>query len=81
LVIAAIAGIGGVVAANFGVMLSIALAFVMGYLATRVAMLTISSTGGENIAVAAKGIGREHIIEFIDAVDSEKLAFMGLKPW
>jgi hypothetical protein len=44
------------------------------YLATRTAMLTISSKGGESIAVPAKGLGRERVIEFTDAVDSAKLA-------
>jgi len=48
------------------------------YLATRSAMLTISSAG-ENVAVPAKGLGHDGIVEFIDAVDAAKLAFSGVE--
>jgi hypothetical protein len=54
----------------FGVLLLIA------YALTRAAMLTISSNGGQHIAVPAKSMSRDAIIEFIDAVDQAKLAFM-----
>jgi hypothetical protein len=37
-------------------------------------MLTISSNGGQHIAVPAKGIGREGIVDFINAVDEAKIA-------
>lgn len=52
----------------FGILLLLAYAF------TRSAMLTISSKGGQHIAVPAKGIGREGIVDFINAVDEAKIA-------
>jgi hypothetical protein len=44
--------------------------------ATRSAMLTISSTGGQSIALPSKGMGHAAVVEFIDSVDQAKLALI-----
>lgn len=76
LLLAAVSAIGGLVGNDSDlhmVLWVFAGLLVLAYLATRTAMLTISSNGGESIALPAKGLGRERIIEFTDAVDSAKL--------
>jgi hypothetical protein len=77
--IAAVAGIGGLIqiTSEVGlVLIGIAAILVVAFFTSRSAMLTISSTGGEHIAVPAKGIGRREIIQFIDAVDAAKVEFL-----
>jgi hypothetical protein len=77
LLLAAVSAIGGVVVNDSSLQVALwvfAGLLVIAYLATRTAMLTISSKGGQSIAVPAKGLGRERIIEFTDAVDAAKLA-------
>ncbi len=46
------------------------------YFATRSAVLTITSVGGSEIVVPIRGMGRNQIVEFIDALEKEKLEFL-----
>ncbi len=80
LVVAAASAIGGVVANDSELRVALwvlAVVLVIAYLAMRSAMLTISSSGGQSIAVPARGMGRDGIIEFTDAVDAAKLSRLG----
>ena len=80
LAIAAICAIVAIAAPDMGARLLLALigvAFVVGYFATRSGVITVSSTGGEGITVPAKGMNREQILSFVEAVTEAKLRFVG----
>lgn len=51
----------------------IAAIFVVAYFVTRKAVLSVASNGGQEIMVPTKGMNREAIIKFIEAVEREKL--------
>lgn len=51
--------------------------FGVAYLATRSAVITVSSNGGQDIVVPAKGMKREKILDFLDNVAKAKLKFLG----
>lgn len=59
------------------VLLALALSFAVAYQTTRAGVITISSNGGENITVPAKGMGRHRIVYFVEAVMQAKLKFTG----
>ena len=54
-----------------------ALAFGIAYFSTRSGVITVSSNGGESIVVPAKGMSRESIVSFLEAVMEAKLKFIG----
>lgn len=58
-------------------MLVVAVAFFIAYLVTRAAVITVSSNGGEGISVPAKGMAREEIVAFLEAVSAAQLRFLG----
>jgi hypothetical protein len=58
-------------------LLAVAAAFGVAYFLTRSGVITISSNGGESIVVPAKGMGREAIVSFLEAVMEAKLKFIG----
>lgn len=78
--LAAIAGIAAIVqpveAARLGLFLA-ALCFFAAYFFTQAGVITVSSSGGEGIVVPAKGMSRESILVFLEAVSEEKLKFIG----
>lgn len=49
----------------------------LAYFPSRNAVMTIASSGKPEIIVPASGIGRDAIIEFIDALEVEKIRFLG----
>ena len=51
------------------------------YWATRRPVLSITSSGGTEIAVPTKSMPRAAVIEFIDAVEKEKLSFLARLRW
>jgi|GEM_PF-1338300 len=80
LIFAAVAGIAGFAApqgASGFPLLAIALAFIIAYFTTRAGVISISSNGGENITVPAKGMDRNRILYFVEAVMQAKLKFTG----
>jgi hypothetical protein len=46
---------------------------VVAYLLTRRAVIYVASNGGDRIVVPAKGMSKDSILEFIDAVEREKV--------
>lgn len=80
LAIAAICGVLAVAvpdsSARIGLIL-VGVAFSVGYFVTRSAVINISSDGGEGITVPAKGMAREQIVAFLEAITIEKLKFSG----
>ncbi|MGP1675747.1 MAG: hypothetical protein ACTS6J_01145 [Burkholderiales bacterium] len=82
LVLAAIGAIAAFVqpesAARYGLLL-IALCLAGAYFLTRSGVITVSSNGGEGIAVPAKGMSRDLILGFLEAVMDAKLQFIGKK--
>lgn len=52
------------------------LVLAISYLATRSAVLQISSNGNSEITVPARGMARDQIVEFIDAIENEKIYFL-----
>ena len=60
----------------FLVPVAIALICIVAYFITRRAFITICSNGGKSIEVVAKGMSRGSIIEFLDAVENEKLKYL-----
>ncbi len=50
-----------------------AVVMAIAYFLTRQAAISIASNGGQTILVPAKSMSRESIIEFLDAVEREKL--------
>jgi|APTNR8051073442_1049403.scaffolds.fasta_scaffold02011_13 hypothetical protein len=75
LVLAALAFIGGLTRASDSPMALIGAAaiLVIIYFATRRAIISIASNGGDAIQAPANGMKRSSLIEFLDAVESEKL--------
>jgi len=63
-------------AARYGLIL-LGVGFVAAYFLTRSAVIMVSSNGGEEIAAPAKGMGRENILTFLEAVMDAKLKFIG----
>lgn len=51
----------------------VALVLVASYFFSRHAIITIASNGGQTILVPAKGMSRSSIIDFLEAVEREKL--------
>jgi len=47
--------------------------FAVAYALTRQAVISIASNGGQTILVPAKGMSRSSIVEFLEAVEREKL--------
>ena len=47
------------------------------YFVTRSAVIAISSNGGERIAAPVKGMSRENILEFLEAVEEAHFKFIG----
>ena len=58
--------------ARYGLLL-VGLVLGIAYLLTRSGVITVSSNGGEKIAVPAKGMNRESILAFLEAVMDAKL--------
>lgn len=58
-------------------LLAVAAILVLAYFATRSAVITVSSDGGQDIVVPAAGMKRDQIIPFLDAVMETRLRFMG----
>lgn len=80
LFIAAICAVIAVALSDKGALIGllvVAIAFVIAYLVTRTAVITVSSNGGEGICVPAKGMAREDIVSFLEAVMAAKLRFSG----
>lgn len=50
-----------------------AVLFVLLYLMTKKSIITIASNGGQSIIVPAKGMSKTKIIEFLVALDAQKL--------
>lgn len=77
----AIAAVGFFSKTDFGqnapLIALIGLAFALAYHLTKSAVITISSTGNEAITVPAKGMKRENILQFVEAVTEEKIKFIG----
>jgi hypothetical protein len=75
LVIAAIAILAGFIQRGdnvWGASL-IAGVLVVVYFLTRKAVLSVASNGGQNISVPTKGMSREAVVKFIEALEREKL--------
>ena len=51
----------------------VAAVLVVAYFVTRKAVISVASNGGQEILVPAKGMNREAIIKFIEAIEREKL--------
>ena len=51
----------------------IAAIFVVVYFVTRKTVISVASNGGQEISMSAKGMNRKAIIEFIEAIEREKL--------
>lgn len=47
------------------------------YFVTRSAVIAISSNGGEKITSSVKGMSRESILEFLEAVEEARFKFIG----
>jgi hypothetical protein len=54
-------------------LVAVAIVLVFVYLVTRRAVISIASNGGETITVPAKGMSRSTIVDFLNAVEREKL--------
>lgn len=52
---------------------AIAIICIVSYFLTKGAIISICSNGGKSIEVAAKSMSRSSIIEFLDAIENEKL--------
>ena len=59
------------------VLLAAAFCFFVGYFIGRSAVITISSSGGEQIVVPASGMSRTQIIPFLEAILTAKLELLG----
>ncbi len=75
LVIAALAFLGGLYQGgdNRTVLIGAAVLCAIIYAATRRAIVSIASNGGASIDAPARSMGRASIIEFLEAVEREKL--------
>ena len=51
----------------------VAAVLAVAYFVTRRAVISVASNGGQEILVPAKGMNREAIVKFIEAVEREKL--------
>ena len=80
LVIAAIFAISGITQSQdnlrYGLFI-VAFIFVAIYFITRSAALRIDSNGGEKIIVPVKGMGRDDILSFLEAVEDARFRFIG----
>ena len=63
-------------AANRSFMLVFGIALIIAYIATRKAVISIASNGGDKIIVLANSIGRKQVIRFIDAIELQKHRYM-----
>lgn len=83
LLLAAVFAIGGFVVGRDGhssdgnTIKLVAVAWAILFLATRSSALEIASAG-ESIAVSARGRARAQLVEFVNAVEAAKLAFLGV---
>lgn len=75
LILAAIAIVAAFTQRGGGVwgLLFVAMVLVAAYFLTRKAVISVASNGGQVILVPTKGMNREAIIGFIEAVEREKL--------
>ncbi len=75
LVLAAIAIVGAFTRRGdaLGSLLFVAVALIVAYFFTRKAVISVASNGGQTILVPTKGMPRDTIIGFIEAVEREKL--------
>lgn len=64
-------------AAGSGLLLVIGLGFLVAFFVTRSSVITVSSNGGEDIVVPAKGMSRDATLFFLEAVMDAKLKFIG----
>lgn len=80
LAIAAILFIGALAqagqSASYG-LAAVGALFVVGYFSTRRGVITVASNGGESISVPARGMSRDSILVFVEAVMTQKLRFLG----
>jgi len=60
-------------AALEGVFASVAVILGLAYLITRRKLICIASKGGQSILAPARGMNRKSVIEFLEAVEQEKL--------
>ena len=51
------------------------MALIIVYFVSRKAVISIASSGGQEIVVPAKGMKREAIVKFIESVEREKLLY------
>ncbi len=58
-------------------LLVIAAVLVVIYFVTRSAVIAISSNGGDKITSPVKGMSRENILEFLEAVEEARFKFIG----
>ncbi len=58
------------------VLIIVGVLLVLSYFPSRSAVMTIASSGKSEIIIPAKGMGRDAIIEFIDALEAEKVRFI-----
>ena len=80
LVIAAICGAIGITQNKDEIRYSLflgAVILVVLYFVTRSAVIAISSNGGEKITSSVKGMSRESILEFLEAVEEARFKFIG----
>ncbi|MFM2408639.1 MAG: hypothetical protein RL358_1381 [Pseudomonadota bacterium] len=75
LILAAVAVLAGVSQGSGSMwgLVFVAAIFVVAYFVTRKAVISVASNGGQEIFVPAKGMNREAIIKFIEAIEREKL--------
>lgn len=80
LILAAIAGIAVFAlpeqSARLG-LLPVALGFCVAYFFTRSGVITVCSNGGEEIVIPVKGMSRESVLVFLEAITEAKLKFIG----
>ena len=58
-----------------GAFLGAGVALIIVYFVSRKAVISIASSGGQEIVVPAKGMKREAIVKFIESVEREKLLY------
>jgi hypothetical protein len=77
LILAAIVAVAAIVQHNDSqtmmMLFVVAAVLVIIYYASRRAVISIASKGGHTIALPAKGMSRESVIDFLEAIEREKL--------
>lgn len=63
-----------------GLLVLLAVGFAISYFLTRSGVITVSSSGGEDIVIPSSGMGRDQITPFLDAVLEARLRSIGQLP-